>query len=77
MSAMTVFYQECPVCGRNLRVPAKYFGRRMTCTHCQGEFRAGKEELPALPKQEASLPASMVAPALIQSELTQSQIGEV
>ena len=41
MSAMTVFYQECPVCGRNLRIAVKYFGRPMSCAHCQGEFVAG------------------------------------
>jgi hypothetical protein len=49
----------------------------MTCTHCQGEFRAGKEELPAAPEQEANLPASMVSPALVQSQHGQPQMGEV
>ena len=77
MSAMTVFYQECPVCGRNLRIPAKYFGRQMTCTHCEGQFRAGKGELPEVPEQEISLPASMAAHSLIVSQLEQSQLGEV
>jgi hypothetical protein len=43
MSAMTVFYQECPVCGRNLRIAVKYFGRPMSCTHCEGEFIAGQD----------------------------------
>lgn len=41
MSAMTFFYQECPVCGRSLRVAVKYFGKPMLCSHCGGEFRAG------------------------------------
>jgi hypothetical protein len=45
MTAITIFYQQCPVCGRSLRIPTKYFGRQMTCTHCEGEFCAGKEEL--------------------------------
>ena len=44
MSAITFFYQECPVCGRSLRVPVKYFGREMCCTHCAGEFIAGKQK---------------------------------
>ena len=44
MPALTIFYQECPVCGRSLRISVKHFGRLMSCTHCQGEFRAGKTE---------------------------------
>ena len=47
MSAMTIFYQNCPVCGRNLRISVKYFGRQMSCSHCHGEFRAGEGMLPA------------------------------
>ena len=46
MSAMTVFYQECPVCGRSLRVSVKYFGREMSCSHCEGVFVAGKDQIP-------------------------------
>jgi hypothetical protein len=41
MSALTFFYQECPVCGRSLRVRVQYFGKQMSCTHCGGEFQAG------------------------------------
>ncbi|HEY2895018.1 MAG TPA: hypothetical protein VGJ16_12415 [Pirellulales bacterium] len=42
MPALTFFYQECPICGRSLRVSVNHFGRQMCCTHCQGEFQAGK-----------------------------------
>ena len=74
MSAMTIFYQQCPVCGRNLRIPAKYFGRQMSCTHCKGEFRAGKDELPAEPRSlESQLPAGLVSPGAF----SQPQLGEV
>jgi hypothetical protein len=72
MSAMTIFYQQCPVCGRNLRIPAKYFGRQMTCTHCKGEFRAGKDELPEAPA-EARVPAAGLLPPAVFS---QPQLGE-
>src|SRR6185369_15396146 len=41
MSRTTFFYQECPVCGRSLRVAVRYFGREMSCGHCHGEFVAG------------------------------------
>jgi len=47
MSAMTSFYQNCPVCGRSLRIAVKYFGRPMSCAHCRGEFLAGREEMAA------------------------------
>ena len=58
MSAMTNFYQNCPVCGRSLRIAVKYFGRPMSCAHCRGEFVAGKEQMAAqsLLPFEASLP---------------------
>ena len=45
MSALTVFYQECPTCGRNLRVAVKYFGRTMSCGHCGGQFVANPTEM--------------------------------
>jgi len=74
MSAMTIFYQQCPVCGRNLRIPAKYFGRHVTCTHCKGEFRAGKDELPqARPTTDSQLSAGMLSPGVF----SQPHLGEV
>jgi hypothetical protein len=74
MSALTFFYQNCPVCGRSLRISAKYFGRQMSCTHCQGEFRAGKEELPAAePVPEAKVPA----PVISRASFVEPQLGEV
>jgi hypothetical protein len=73
MSAMTIFYQECPVCGRNLRIPAKYFGRQMTCTHCQGKFKAGKDELPQAPASDAPVSQGLLPRAVF----SQPQLGEV
>ena len=50
MSPATFFYQECPVCGRSLRVAVKYFGREMACGHCHGEFVARpRENVPLAP----------------------------
>jgi hypothetical protein len=73
MAAVTVFYQSCPVCGRNLRIPAKYFGRQMSCTHCEGEFRAGNDELKEQPPEEPAF-AQPVLPPLTS---IQPQLGEV
>ena len=36
----TDFFQECPVCGRSLRIHVAYLGRRMKCGHCGGRFLA-------------------------------------
>ena len=40
MAARAVFYQECPVCGRSLRIAVQLFGRKVECVHCRGEFVA-------------------------------------
>lgn len=42
MSGVTYFYESCPVCGRHLRIPVKHYGRLMECSHCGGEFQAGR-----------------------------------
>lgn len=73
MSAITVFYQACPVCGRTLRIPAKYFGRQMSCTHCEGEFRAGKDELKPESCREAAASETVMSPLAF----AQPQLGEV
>jgi hypothetical protein len=63
----TEFYQECPVCGRPLRVRIAYLGRRMKCGHCGGRFvaAAASEEKPA-PSEELMARAEQL--------LTQSSI---
>ena len=40
MSVTTYFAQDCPVCGRGLRIRVEYQGRAVKCRHCQGEFEA-------------------------------------
>lgn len=78
MSAMTVFYQSCPVCGRTLRINAKFFGREMSCTHCEGHFLAGKDELPPKsPEVNASPEPKVFVEALSPLVFPQGQLGEV
>lgn len=38
---VTVFTQECPVCGRPLKIRSEYRGRVLTCRHCRGRLLAG------------------------------------
>ena len=38
------FFQDCPTCGRHVRIKAEYLGKRMSCLHCEGEFTATDRE---------------------------------
>ena len=40
MSRPTYFVQECPTCGRPVRVRVEHLGRAVVCEHCQGKFQA-------------------------------------
>lgn len=40
MSRATYFLQDCPTCGRPLRVRVEYLGKSIACQHCGGEFFA-------------------------------------
>jgi hypothetical protein len=40
MAQSTYFFQECPTCGRHLRIRVEYLGRTMACAHCSGTFMA-------------------------------------
>jgi hypothetical protein len=47
MSMRNFFYQECPVCGRHLRIRLEHLGKELACSHCQGAFIAQDPEIPA------------------------------
>lgn len=40
MSQRLVFIQECPTCGRRLRICVEYLGRKVACSHCRGKLIA-------------------------------------
>jgi len=40
MEHAVCYHQNCPVCGRNLRIPVTLLGRRVYCQHCGGRFIA-------------------------------------
>jgi hypothetical protein len=41
MSNSVYYYtQECPTCGRSLRVRVAYLGRQVACQHCNARFAA-------------------------------------
>ena len=40
MLKSTFFLQECPICGRGLRIRVEYLGKRVVCQHCRGQLVA-------------------------------------
>jgi hypothetical protein len=64
MAMKNFFYQECPVCGRHLRIRIEHLGRDLACTHCQGSFVARDPEIPASPLPEAPQQDSLSFPGL-------------
>ena len=44
MSHATCFYQECPTCGRQLRVRVKFLNKVVVCPHCEGQLIAEDPE---------------------------------
>jgi hypothetical protein len=40
MSSAMFFVQQCPTCGRRLRVCVEYLGKTIQCRHCRGTFVA-------------------------------------
>ena len=55
MSGTTHFDQECPTCGRSLRIRRDYLGRRVICQHCQGQFEACDPNSAAYPPSDSGL----------------------
>jgi hypothetical protein len=40
MSNSIFFFQDCPTCGRRLRVCVEYLGKKVMCEHCHGTLVA-------------------------------------
>ena len=64
MMMRNFFYQECPVCGRHLRIRVEHLGRELACTHCQGLFVARDPAMPPAPPAETMQPDSLSFPGL-------------
>lgn len=40
MPMATHFHQQCPVCGRTVRISVEHLGIIVQCRHCRGQFEA-------------------------------------
>ena len=52
MADSAFFVQECPTCGRSLRVRVEYLGKRLICQHCRGSLMAHGPGGPHLPADD-------------------------
>lgn len=48
------YHQDCPVCGRSLRIGVTLLGRKVFCQHCGGGFIASDATLGTASDGEAS-----------------------
>ena len=55
MSNATYYIQDCPTCGRCLRVRVEHLGRELTCQHCRGKIVARDPEDVAAPAKKTRL----------------------
>ena len=53
--SQTHFVQQCPTCGRSLRVRVEYLGRQVACQHCHGRLLACDPESPQYSLSDSGL----------------------
>lgn len=66
MSGAAYFNQECPVCGRGLRVRVAYLGKQVSCQHCGGRFEACDPESVQYAPTASGSSANLSGLALLQ-----------
>lgn len=73
MSRSTYFVQECPTCGRNLRIRIAYLGRQVVCQHCNATFEACDPTSAAYPPDKSGLAILRRADELLSTVEEQSR----
>lgn len=67
MSKPIYYMQECPTCGRNLRIRVEYLGRHVVCQHCNAEFTACDPASAAYPPTDSGIALLRRADELLAS----------
>jgi hypothetical protein len=55
VSESVYFVQECPTCGRSLRIRIGYLGKHVICQHCHGRFLACDPSSPQYPPVDSGI----------------------
>jgi len=55
VSESVYFIQECPTCGRSLRIRVAYLGREVVCQHCHGRMLACDPASSAYPPPDSGI----------------------
>jgi len=55
VSESVYFVQECPTCGRSLRIRIGYLGKHVICQHCHGHFQACDPASPNYPPVDSGI----------------------
>jgi hypothetical protein len=61
------YYQECPTCGRNLKVRVEYLGKNVRCQHCHARFEACDPDSAAYPPSNSGLALLRRAEELLET----------
>jgi hypothetical protein len=67
MSGVTYFDQECPTCGRCLKIRVEYLGKHVVCQHCRGEFEACDPDSASYPPSDSGIALMRRAEELLAS----------
>ena len=67
MSNTTYFLQECPTCGRDLRIRVAYLGKMVVCQHCKAKFEACDPSSAAYPPSDSGIALLQRADELLAS----------
>ena len=65
---MPIYYnQECPTCGRTLKIRVAYLGKHVVCQHCQGQFVACDPASAAYPPEDSGIAVLQRANQLLET----------
>ena len=67
MSNSTYFMQECPTCGRELRIRVAYLGKFVVCQHCKSRFEACDPGSASYPPDQSGIALLQRADELLAS----------
>ena len=67
MSGAAYFKQECPICGRILKVRVTYLGKQVVCQHCDGRFEASDPDSATFDPSQSSLSLLQRADELLET----------